>query len=304
MELEEAIKRMKEIKVKRVFVQLPEGLKTKCLEIADILEKNQIEPIISLETTFGACDLRDEEALRLKCDAILHFGHNSFGFEYLKSKLPIFYVENFFDKDIKSFEKEFEKIEKYEKIALVYSVQYKKIFEKVREFLEKKGKIVYTFGNSQIIGCNYSNALALEKDCEIYLVISSGKFHGLGLALKTEKPVFVFDVEQEKIFEVSKEREKYRKIIAWNKKIFEESKRVGLLISWKKGQLKNFETIKRKIENMGKKVYVFAFDELNENMLEGLKIDCLVNLACPRISIDDLERFKIPIVLVESINKD
>jgi len=301
MELQEAIEKMKKIKAKRIFVQLPEGLRTKSLEISDVLEKNQLEPIISLETTFGACDLRDEEALRLKCDAILHFGHNSFGFDYLKSKIPIFYVELFVDKEIKNFENEFEKIEKFNKIALVYSIQYKKIFEKVKEFLEKKGKKVLTFGNSQIIGCNYSNALALESETEIYLVISSGKFHALGLALKTEKPVFLFDAEQEKILEISKEKEKYRKIIAWNKKIFEESKKVGLLISWKKGQLKNFETIKEKIEKMGKKVYVFVFDELNENMLEGLKIDCLVNLACPRISIDDLERFKIPIISFEEL---
>ncbi|MGC9200733.1 MAG: diphthamide synthesis protein, partial [Candidatus Aenigmatarchaeota archaeon] len=111
MELQEAIEKMKKIKAKRIFVQLPEGLKTKSLEISDVLEKNQLEPIISLETTFGACDLRDEEALRLKCDAILHFGHNSFGFDYLKSKKPIFYVELFVDKEIKNFENEIEKIE-------------------------------------------------------------------------------------------------------------------------------------------------------------------------------------------------
>jgi len=79
MELEEAIEAMKKEKVKRVFIQFPEGLKSKILEIADILEKNGIDPIICLENTYGACDLRDEEALRLKCDAILHLGHNEFG---------------------------------------------------------------------------------------------------------------------------------------------------------------------------------------------------------------------------------
>jgi len=112
--------------------------------------------------------------------------------------------------------------------------------------------------------------------------------------LKTSKPVFVFDVELNDVFRV--EAKKYLKLIEWNKKIFEESKSVGLLVSWKKGQLKDFKNVKERIERLGKRVYVLAFDELSENLIEGLKLDCLVNLACPRISVDDLERYKIPVV--------
>jgi len=295
MELEEAIEKMKSKGIKRVLIQLPEGLKTKSLEVAGLLEKNEIEAVISLETTYGACDLRDDEALRLKCDAILHLGHNEFGFEWLESKIPVFYVEWFTDKTGK---KEMEKIEEalkdFEKIGVVYSIQYKKAFENVIEFLKSKGKKVFFRESGQIIGCDFSNALSVEKDVEAFLVVSSGKFHALGLALKTNKPVFVFDVETNEIYKI--DVSKYLKIKAWNKKIFEESKNVGLLVSWKKGQIKDFGIVKEKIESLGKKVYILAFDELRESILEGLKLDCLVNLACPRISIDDLERYKIPII--------
>ena len=295
MELEEAIEKMKSKGIKRVLIQLPEGLKTNSLEVAGLLEKNEIEAVISLETTYGACDLRDDEALRLKCDAILHLGHNEFGFEWLESKIPVFYVEWFTDKTGK---KEMEKIEEalkdFEKIGVVYSIQYKKAFENVIEFLKSKGKKVFFRESGQIIGCDFSNALSVEKDVEAFLVVSSGKFHALGLALKTNKPVFVFDVETNEIYKI--DVSKYLKIKAWNKKIFEESKNVGLLVSWKKGQIKDFGIVKEKIESLGKKVYILAFDELRESILEGLKLDCLVNLACPRISIDDLERYKIPII--------
>jgi 2-(3-amino-3-carboxypropyl)histidine synthase len=295
MELEEAVEEMKKKGIKRVFVQLPEGLKTKSLEIADFLEKNGLEPIICLENTYGACDLRDEEALRLKCEAILHLGHNEFGFEWLKSKLSIFYVEWFSDKNGKKvFEKIKEALKNFEKIGVVYSIQYKKVFENVVEFLRNKGKKVFVSGSGQIIGCNLNNALSIEKDVEVFLVVSAGKFHALGLALKTSKPVYVFDVEMNEVQKI--DTGKYLKIKAWNKKILEESKNVGLMVSWKKGQIKDFEIAKKKIESLNKKVYVLAFDELNESLLEGLKLDCLVNLACPRISVDDLERFKIPIV--------
>lgn len=295
MELEEAIEAMKKEKVKRVFVQFPEGLKSKILEIANILEKNGIDPIICLENTYGACDLRDEEALRLKCDAILHLGHNKFGFERLKCKVPVYYVEWFSEKEGKeAFEKVVEALKNFERIGIVYSLQYKKAFESLVKFLEKSGKKVFVGGSGQVIGCNFANALSIEKDVEVFLVVSSGKFHAIGLALKTSKPVFLFDVELSELQKI--DVSKCLKTIAWNKKVFEESKNVGLLISWKKGQLRSFDEIRKKIESLGKKVYVLAFDELSENLLEGLKLDCLINLACPRISIDDLERYKIPIV--------
>jgi 2-(3-amino-3-carboxypropyl)histidine synthase len=280
---------------KRILIQLPEGLKNKSLEISDLLEKEGLEPIISLENTYGACDLRDDEALRLKCDAILHLGHNDFGFEWLKSKIPVFYVEWFSGK---IGEEGFEKIEKalkdFNNIGVVYSIQYKKAFENIVEFLKKIGKKVFVGGSGQTIGCNFSSALSIEKYVDVFLVVSSGKFHAIGVALNVKKPVFVFDVEINNIQKI--DVSKYLKIKAWNKKIFEDSKNVGLLVSWKKGQIKDFELVKKKIESLGKRVYVLAFDELNESLLEGLKIDCLIDLSCPRISVDDLERYKIPII--------
>ena len=295
MELEKAVEEMKKKGIKRVFVQLPEGLKTKSLEIADFLENRGLEPIISLENTYGACDLRDDEALRFKCDAILHLGHNDFGFEWLKPKIPVFYVEWFSDK---SGEEGLEKIEKvlkeFDKIGVVYSIQYKKAFENIVEFLKKIDKKVFIGGSGQTIGCNFSSAISIEKDVDVFLVISSGKFHAIGIALNVKKPVFVFDVETNDVQKI--DVNKYLKIKVWNKKIFEDSKNVGLLVSWKKGQIKDFELVKKKIESLGKRVYVFAFDELNESLLEGLKIDCLINLSCPRISVDDLERYRIPII--------
>jgi 2-(3-amino-3-carboxypropyl)histidine synthase len=295
MELEEAAEEMKKKGIKRVFVQLPEGLKAKSLEVADFLEKNGLEPIISLENTYGACDLRDEEALRLKCDAILHLGHNEFGFEWVKSKIPVFYVEWFSNKTGNdSLEKIVGALKDFEKIGIVYSIQYKKAFENVVEFLRNNNKKVFVSRSGQIIGCNFSNALSIEKNVEAFLVVSAGKFHAIGIALNVKKPVFVFDVETNDVQKIEVNR--YSKIKAWNKKIFEDSKNVGLLVSWKKGQIKDFELVKRKIESLGKKVYVLVFDELNESILEGLKIDCLINLACPRISVDDLERYKIPII--------
>ena len=106
--MKEIIDKLKKLNVKKVFVQFPEGLKLKIQEIAKELEKEGFKVILCLEKTYGACDLRDEEAKRLKCDAILHIGHSNFG---VKSELPVIYWDYFFDiNPLPILEKEFEKI--------------------------------------------------------------------------------------------------------------------------------------------------------------------------------------------------
>ncbi|MCK4714410.1 MAG: diphthamide synthesis protein, partial [Candidatus Aenigmarchaeota archaeon] len=87
---ENILKKLKSLKAKKVFVQIPEGLKTRALEISGFLDKEGFETVTCVEPCFGACDLRDSEAKRLGCDALLHIGHTDFG---LKTALPVVYEE-------------------------------------------------------------------------------------------------------------------------------------------------------------------------------------------------------------------
>ncbi|MEM5844180.1 MAG: diphthamide biosynthesis enzyme Dph2 [Candidatus Aenigmatarchaeota archaeon] len=298
------IQKLKRIKAKRVFVQFPEGLKLKIQEISKKL-KEYFEVVLCLEPCFGACDIRDEEAKRLGCDAILHIGHEKI---LKRASLPVVYWEYFIDANpLPTLEKNFEKIQHFEKIGIVTSIQFVKTVKKVKEFLEKKGKKVFTHKAlqhpSQILGCNLEAAKAIEKKVDCFLCISAGKFYGLGLVLKTNKPVFCLDLERGEIYSLEDFKRKIEKIIAWNKVQFKEARKIGILVSWKRGQLnKNFFKIKDRLEKEGKEVYILAMDEITPEKIEGLSLDFLINLACPRIGIDDLEKYKIPILnLVETL---
>ncbi|MEM5832631.1 MAG: diphthamide synthesis protein, partial [Candidatus Aenigmatarchaeota archaeon] len=163
-----------------------------------------------------------------------------------------------------------------------------------------KNKKVYTKKvleyEAQILGCNV-NAAKID-EAEAIIVISEGFFYPLGLLLEIEnKPIIYIDLEKQEIRDISFLREKFRKIIAWNLVKFKEAKKIGLLVSWKKGQIfYDVFKIKKEIEKMGKKVYIFAFDEIVPEKLEGISVDFLINLACPRIFPDDIERYKIPLL--------
>jgi 2-(3-amino-3-carboxypropyl)histidine synthase len=301
--MEEAIQKLKKIKARKIFVQFPEGLTLRIQDIIKELEKNGFEVILCLERCFGACDVRENEARLLGCDAILHIGHEKF----LDTKFPVVYWEYFIEEDaIHTLEKEIDKLKDYKKIGLVTSIQFVKMVPDIKYFLEKNGKETFAYKSlqypGQILGCNLEAAKKIENKVDCFLCISAGDFYADGIVLITEKPVFVLDLEKKEIRSLEDFKRKIQKIIAWNKDRLKDVRRIGLLVSWKKGQFKpNFFELKSRLEKEGKEVYVLAFDEIAPEKMEGLKLDLLINCGCPRISIDDLAKYKLPILNAEDI---
>jgi 2-(3-amino-3-carboxypropyl)histidine synthase len=299
-----ALDKLRQYKAKRVFIQFPEGIKLKIQKIAKDIEKEGYEVVICTEPCFGACDIRDFEAARLGCDTILHIGHEDYGAE---SDLPIVFWEYFIPSNpVPILEKEFSKIEGFNNIGLVTSIQFVNTIEKIRKFLESKGKKALTYKAlqhaGQILGCHLEAALKIEPDVDCFLCISAGKFYGLGLVMKTEKPMFCLDLERNEIFDLKAFKRKVQKIIAWNKSQLEEANKVAILVSWKRGQSKSPFELKKKLEERGKDVYILSMDEITPEKLMGLDIEAAVNLACPRIGIDDLERYKLPVLNLEHVD--
>lgn len=222
-----SLKFLKKIKAKRIFVQFPEGLRIEIQSISNYLKEKEFDVVLSCEPMYGACDIRDDEAKRLKCDAILHIGHSDFG---VKSKIPVVYWEYFYKTDpIPVLKKEYKKISKYNKIGLVTSIQFIKSIKSVKEFLTKKGKKIFTNKSltytGQILGCNIDAAKKIENKVECFLYIGSGDFHSLGLDLKINKPIFILDLEKKVIRQL--DSRKLRQKIEWNKSFFNESKESG-----------------------------------------------------------------------------
>ena len=73
LELEKVISEIKKIKAKKVCIQLPDGLKQKATEIAEVLENETDAKIfIWLGTCFGACDIPN---LPKDFDLLIQWGH-------------------------------------------------------------------------------------------------------------------------------------------------------------------------------------------------------------------------------------
>ena len=285
--MDEIIKKLKEINAKKIFLQYPEGLTLKILDIAKSLEKEGFEVLVCSEPCYGACDLRDFEAKRLGCDVILHLAHSDFG---LESQLPVIYWEYQLDVNpIPLLEKEFHKLKPYKKIGLITTLQYVKAMNKVNDYLENKGKKTFVHKtlkySGQVLGCCTYAAEAIADKVDAFLYVGSGKFHPSSVAINVNKPIFSLDLERNEMYSLEKEKMKYLKKRAWHDHQLKEAKTVGIIVSWKKGQnrIEEARELKKELEKDGKDVTILVFDRFTEAKIEGLKFDVLINRFCPRM---------------------
>lgn len=301
---EERIKlEISKLGAKRVLIQLPEGLKPEGLSIAKIIEKHGVLPIVSADPCYGACDLATSDAENLNADLIIHFGHS----KLLKyEKVPTIYIEARAAVNVEAtINKTLPALERWRKIGLTTTVQHVQALDVIRELLTRHGKTI-VIGDAghlpypgQVIGCDYSNAKSIANDVEAFLFFGGGKFHALGVALSTGKPTIVAEPYEERAYSVNEEAEKIIKQRWASIEEAKKSKNFAVLIGLKPGQKKLEEalSLKQKLEENGKTVYLLTAKEINpEIIMEFPAIEAYVNTACPRIALDDATKFKKPML--------
>jgi 2-(3-amino-3-carboxypropyl)histidine synthase len=298
--LDNAIAELKSMKAKKILLQIPEGLKVKANEIIKELGENKFEVITSMDPCFGACDLKEKEALQNKCDAILHLGHNAF---VEKTSLPVVYAP--LNYELENFEKIIDKLlnffrkHKIKKAGLVTTIQYINYIPIIKEILKENGiKIKTQKGKrvveGQVLGCNYS---AVPKTKET-IYFGDGLFHPLGIHFSKQSEVIIVNPINEEIKMLDKEKDKFlRKRILLIEKA-KEAKEYAILVTTKTGQnrITEAEKVKKELEKKGKKANVYIMDFISEDKLLGLKEEAYISTACPRLSIDDFASFKKTII--------
>jgi len=188
------------------------------------------------------------------------------------------------------------KIDKLPKrLGLITTVQFVDYLNKIKNFLEKHNKrILIAKGNqkhpAQILGCDITSAEKIKNNADAFLYIGDGRFHPLGLAMKTNKDVFCFNPLNNHFSKINKDKIiSYKKTLKIKKIRFLSANNIGILVSTKPSQnkIKKAVEIKNKLEKKHKKCYIFCFDTLNLNELENFPfIEFWLNTACPRIQED------------------
>ncbi len=300
-EIPKLIRELKKRKPRKVLVQLAEGIKQNANEISKVFDDLGIETIFSGETAWGGCSIAVQEAEALGADLIVHFGHAKF----IDSKFPILYIEVKDELNLNPIlEKSLEKLKKFKTIGLSYSIQHRHDIENIKKFYEKNRKKVVLSEKiglvayeGHIVGCQYLGLKAIEKNVDAFVLIGN-QFHSMGAVLSVEKPVILVDVYNDDVRSMEGLREKILKQRAISIQKLRDAKNVGIIVEIKPGQkFGNPKYLVDKLKEQGKNPVVITMSELTpDKIMNFYNIDAFIELACPRIAIDDFAKYHKPIL--------
>lgn len=291
-------------KPRKVLVQLPEGVKQNVFQLEEVFEGLGIESIYSGETCWGGCAIAVHEAKDVGADLIVHFGHAKF-IETPEGSPKVLYIEIKDNLDLRPLlVKSIESLKDFEKIGFLYSIQHRHELENIIKFYESNGKEVFLSekkGNvayeGHIVGCQYAGLKAIQEKVDCFVVLGN-QFHSMGASLSVKKPVILLDVYNDEVRIMEDIREKILRQRAVSIEKFKRAKNIGIIVEVKSGQkFGSAERLVKEIQAVGKNVVVITMNEITcDKLMNFYFVDAFIELACPRIALDDFEKYEKPIL--------
>ena len=300
----------KEIETRRpvsVAINGPDGILPKIQEVAaKIGSRFNIPAYVLTDPTWGSCDLNTGGAEVLGVDILFNIGHtirmNVFG-----DKVEM--IDAFDDISFNSVAKKCSIELEGKTVSLVTDSQHLHQLEVVKKILEEGGiKVIIGEGkgqlnDGQVFGCEFYPTEHAKNNVDANVFLGQSNFHAAGIALSTNIPTYVLDPYFNEIREVTDFSQKLQKKATLS--IFKavDAKTFGIIVGLKEGQLSKITALKfkKELEKHDKKVQLFALTDITNDMLERLSgIDAFIQVACPRISIDN--HFSKPILSTPQAN--
>jgi 2-(3-amino-3-carboxypropyl)histidine synthase len=291
---------------KSVALDGPDGLMSKIQETADIIaERFEIPAYIIGDTCWGSCDLNTHAANVLGAEILFNIGHTISMEGFGKEIVMIDAYEDLpFDEVARRLAAELVN-KNYMKISLLTISQHLPQLENVRRIFEQSGLSV-TIGrgrgqlnDGQVFGCEFYPAHCELDEIDCFVFLGQSTFHSAGVALSTGKRTFMVDPYFQEYTEVSGVAEElHRKAILSIYKAA-DAQTIGIIIGIKDGQFAKTRALelKKEFENVGMKVRLIGLTEITEERMQIFShIDAFVQVACPRIGIDN--HFKKPMLSV------
>ncbi len=311
MEEDRIISEVRKRGSKRVLIQLPEGLKPAGFNLAKLLEeKTEAEVFVSGDPCYGACDLALNPKRQVEADLLVHVGHAQIPGEFPDEN--VLYVEARADVSIdEPMIQAVQMLQTEHVIGLASNIQYIHQIDRAREILEEHGKKVLIGRRSgwleyagQILGCDYGSLRVIADKVDAIVVLSGGDFHALGIPLATGKRTIVVDPYQKTARDMT---EVCRRLLRqrWaNIEKFKDAKRIGVIVGLKSSQMNVplARRLKELLEENGySPILICATEVIPETIASFTDLDAYVEISCPRISTDDQERYRKPILNPEEL---
>ncbi len=285
----------------------PDGMLPQVQDMAvKISTKYGIPAYVLADTTWGTCDLNTAGSKILGAEIQFNIGH-TINTESLEKNLVL--INAFDDVGFDSVAEKCTDLLKGKVVSLVTDSQHLHQMDRVKEILTKNGiKVKIGKGkgqlnDGQVFGCEFYPATELKKEVDAYVFLGQSNFHAAGIALSTNLPTFVLDPYFNEVREVTEFARTLKKKASLAIFKAAEAKSFGIIIGLKEGQLSKVFGLKfkKELEKEGKAVQLFALTDITNERLNNLRgIDAFIQVACPRISIDN--QFDKPVLSTPQAN--
>lgn len=302
-EVHKTIWRARELKAKRVALQLPEGLLLFSTVIAEIVEQfTDADTVIMGDVTYGACCVDDFTAKALGADLLVHYGHSCLIPVDQTTGIKVLYVFV----DIKIDSVHFINSVKHnfpttKHLALVSTIQFVASLHAAAKELREFGYEVTIpqsrpLSPGEILGCT---APKLPTGCTL-IYLGDGRFH-LEAAMIANPTVqaFKYDPYEKKFTEEKYDHREMRKNRYLAIQRAKSAKTFGLILGTlgRQGSTKVLEYLKQRLLKHNKQSVIILMSEIFPAKLQLFtQVDAFVQVACPRLSIDWGTAFEKPLL--------
>lgn len=297
------VERLRAMNARKIMLMLPDGLKRSSYDLFNELSR-KFAVILASDAFYGACDIGNPDIYR-DVDVIVQFGHSVI--PNINYPRPVIFEEYRTEFTYDLPDQVYDPIvgKGYRTVGLLASIQYLDTINDVKDHLERLG-LAAKIGRQdsrmgypgQVLGCNFSAAHSISADVDCFLVISTGRFHAIGAQLSGSKESFILDLNERKVSSMKDETEKFlRKRYA---KISQSLKanRFCVIVDTKVGQYRKklADLICTQLKELGKDYIMMYSNEFNSNDIVNSGSDAVIFTGCPRVPIDDYDRFPFPIL--------
>lgn len=275
---------------------MPEGLLLFATTISDILTQfcPGIETLIMGDVTYGACCIDDYTARALGCDLLVHYAHSCLiPVDVTKIKTLYVFVDISIDTQhlLATLERNFAS---GKTIAMVGTIQFNATLHGVRGSLERAGfKVlipqISPLSRGEILGCT-SPRLTSTDGVDAILYLGDGRFHLESAMIHNPTiPAYRYDPYSRKFTRESYDHAEMHTLRRDAIRSAKTARKWGLILGslGRQGNPHTMTVIEKILDERGVKYINLLLSEIFPGKLAMMDdVECWVQVACPRLSID------------------
>ncbi|GMM34391.1 2-(3-amino-3-carboxypropyl)histidine synthase [Saccharomycopsis crataegensis] len=295
---------------KKVAIQMPEGLLVYSLVISDILQNFcDVEVIVMGDVSYGACCIDDYTARSLDCDFIVHYAHSCL-VPIDVTSIKILYVFVTIDIDINHLYNTLQKnFDEGCKIAMFGTIQFNPTIHQLKARFEsqtdpnlKKMFIIppqiMPLSKGEVLGC--TSTKLNKDDIDFMVYVGDGRFHlESAMIHNPDINAYRYDPYSRKFTHEYYDTKQLVEVRSSAVAHASKAQKFGLILGGlgRQGSNRTVDNLERELIKNGKVVVKIILSEIFPFKLAMFDdIDCFVQVACPRLSIDWGYAFNKPLL--------